>query len=222
MDLMGTDPEAAMADAVGAAHWDKVFASRGEAEVSWYEAEPTTSLEMVGRSGVDRSAPIIDVGGGIARLVDRLREEGYSDLTVLDISAEAIRRLLERQPEGAPVEGIVADITAWRPPRRYALWHDRAVLHFLTEESDRAGYRRTLMEALAPGGTAIIMTFAPEGPERCSGLPVRRYGRHDLEAFLGDAFALEESLAFDHPTPGGAHQRFHAARLRRLASDDDE
>jgi trans-aconitate methyltransferase len=192
-----------------------VYRGKAEDELSWFEASPETSLDLITRTGVAKSAPIVDVGGGVSRLAGRLIEAGFTDVTVLDVSAEAIRLLSARLPAGAPVRRIVADVTRWRPDRTYAIWHDRAVLHFLTDEAGRAAYRRALLAALDPGGQAIIATFAPSGPERCSGLPVRRYGAADLEAFVGDAFTLLESFEFDHITPAGRSQRFHVARLRR-------
>ncbi len=156
-------------------HWNEVYGTKGESEVSWFEASPDTSIEIIACTGIDKSAPIIDVGAGISRLPDRLVERGYTDITVLDISTEAVRRLTDRLPADAPVRGVVADVTEWRPDRTYQVWHDRAVLHFLTKEVDRAGYRRALNSGLATGGQAIIATFALSGPERCSGLPVQRY-----------------------------------------------
>lgn len=193
-------------------HWDEVYGTKAADAVSWYEPAPERSLALVRAAGTARTAPVIDIGGGLSQLADELVAGGYLDVSVLDISAEAIRR---RGDRGAPVHGIVADITTWRPERRYAVWHDRAVLHFLTQEADRAAYRRALLEGLADDGEAIIATFAPDGPERCSGLAVRRYGREDIQAFLGDAFDIVGSETFDHRTPGGATQRFHVARLRR-------
>ena len=195
-------------------HWDDVYSRKAENEVSWFEASPSRSLELIERAKIARSAPVVDVGGGLSRLADSLVGAGYADVTVLDISREAVRRLLARQRPEAPVHGVVGDVTAWQPVRRYALWHDRAVLHFLTDEADRTAYRSTLLAALAPQGQVVIATFAPGGPERCSGLPVRRYGREDLQAWLGDEFVLLESFEFDHATPGGAVQRFHAGRFR--------
>lgn len=196
-------------------HWDAVYGAKAENEVSWFEATPERSLALIARSGVDKSAPIVDVGGGVSRLADHLLAAGYSDVSVLDISGEAIRRLLGRQPPDSPLHGIAADVTTWRPDRRYRLWHDRAVLHFLVGGDAREAYRRTLLAALAPGGQAIIATFAPTGPERCSGLPVRRYGAVELASFLGADFTPIESLMFDHVTPWGAVQHFHVGRFRR-------
>lgn len=194
------------------AHWDGVYGTREEDDVSWFEPEPRLSLDLVGRTGAPPDAAVVDIGGGLSRLADVLVEAGRSDVTVLDISAEAIAR---RTARGGPVKGVVADITAWTPDRRYRVWHDRAVLHFLTDEADRAAYRRALLAALEPEGQAVIATFAPSGPERCSGLSVRRYGRADLEAFLGPDLEIVEAFEFDHVTPREAVQRFHVARLKR-------
>jgi SAM-dependent methyltransferase len=196
-------------------HWDAVYGTKAEDEVSWFEASPRISLELIRRSGVHKTSPIIDIGGGVSRLPASLMAAGYSDVTVLDVSAEAIARLTERQVPNGAVKGIVADVTTWQPDRAYWLWHDRAVLQFLTDEADRESYRETLLRALAPGGQAIIATFAPSGPERCSGLPVRRYGAAEIEAFAGSGFTMQESFEFDHTTPAGLIQRFHVARLMR-------
>lgn len=197
-----------MADHQG--HWNSVYGTKAETDVSWFEAEPELSLDLIRRADVSSDDAIIDIGSGLSQMADALCEVGHTDVTVLDISEEAIRKRAER---GGAVKGIVADITAWTPQRRYRVWHDRAVLHFLTGDDDRAGYKRALLAGLEPGGQAIIATFAPSGPERCSGLPVRRYGREDLEAFLGDAFDILESFEFDHVTPAGSVQRFHVGRL---------
>jgi hypothetical protein len=207
-----------------AGHWDAVYRTRGEAAVSWYERQPEISLRLIERTGVPKDAPVLDVGGGLSRLPESLLAAGHRDITVLDISGEAIRRLLARQADHAPgegrvegpVKGIVADITRWRPRRSYAIWHDRAVLHFLTGEADRIAYRDTLLAALRPQGHAIIATFAPSGPERCSGLPVRRYDAQALGLLLGEGFALRDSFEFDHHTPAGNIQRFHVGWLQRL------
>jgi trans-aconitate methyltransferase len=196
-------------------HWDTVYQTKGEDQVSWFEAEPRLSLDLIARTGAAKSDAIIDVGAGTSRLPELLVRDGYTDVTVLDVSEQAIAKMLARQPQGSPVRGIVADIATWQPERRYSVWHDRAVLHFLLDDAEREGYRRALLAALKPDGQAIIATFAPTGPERCSGLPVRRHGAADLQALFGDAVSLEESFEFDHPTPGGAIQRFHVARLKR-------
>jgi hypothetical protein len=196
-------------------HWDQVYKTKLENEVSWFEASPDTSLQLINRAGFSKSAPIIDIGGGLSRLADLLVAEGHTDVTVLDISLEAISRLHSRQSPGTPVKTIVGDVTAWKPDRHYDIWHDRAVLHFLTDDADRAAYRSVLLDALASRGQAIIATFAKSGPEKCSGLPVRRYDTLDLSAFLGDNFQIIENFEIDHRTPAGAIQRFCIARFGR-------
>lgn len=200
---------------MGAAHWDQVYSAKAADSVSWFEASPQQSLGLIARTEAPKSAAIVDVGGGLSRLAGALVEAGYTDVTVLDISAEAINLLLSSQAAGVPVQGLVADVTQWRPARPYAVWHDRAVLHFLTDDDDRDAYRATLDATLAADGQGVIATFAPSGPERCSGLTVRRYGRADLEAFLGGGFSMLESYEFDHATPSGTVQRFHVGRFRR-------
>jgi len=205
-----------------AAHWDHVFASRDETTTSWYEASPDLALEVIAQLKLEPDAPIVDVGTGLSRLPDRLLALGYHDLTLLDVSAEAIARGQRRRIEAgltaaSGLATVVGDVTAWRPRRRFRLWHDRVVLHFLTDEADRAAYRQVLEAAVVPGGHALVATFAPDGPERCSGLPVRRYGPGELAAFAAPTFELAESLRFDHPTPAGAVQRCHLGHLRRTA-----
>ncbi len=204
-----------MTDLTRRQHWNDVYSRKAENEVSWFEASPSRSLELIGRSDIERSAPIIDIGGGLSRLAGALVETGYTDVTVLDISPEAIRKVLTNHPIGSSIRTIIGDVTSWKPVRNYALWHDRAVLHFLTDEAERAAYRSTLRTALAPKGHVIIATFAPSGPERCSGLIVRRYGREELIMWLGDEFIPLDSFEFDHTTPGGAVQRFHVGRFQR-------
>jgi trans-aconitate methyltransferase len=197
-------------------HWDKVYSARAENEVSWFQATPVTSFDLIARSGVARYARIIDIGGGASRLVDLLLEEDFSDVTVLDIATAALDRAKTRLgSRAAAVNWIVADVTLWQPAGRYRLWHDRAVFHFLIEAKDRAAYRQAMLAALEPGGFAIIATFAPDGPERCSGLPIMRYSGASLAGELGGEFRLLETVIEDHRTPTGATQRFQFSRLQR-------
>ena len=197
------------------AHWNDVYATKAEDAVSWFEESPERSLAMIARTGVAKDDPVIDIGGGLSRLADALLAEGYADVSVLDISREAIDRLIARNGGDARLTGIVSDITTFAPPHRYALWHDRAVLHFLTGEADQAAYRAALMTGLAPGGHLVVATFAPDGPEKCSGLPVRCYGLDDFDAFFGPQFSRVSDERFTHVTPSGAEQRFQAAHYRR-------
>ena len=198
-----------------AKHWDDTYVRRGTEGVSWFQAVPTTSLHLIDVLGIPPAAAVIDVGGGASSLVDRLVARGFTDLTVLDISDIALAAARARIGDRAPVSWVHEDVLAWRPQRRFALWHDRAVFHFLIEPSDQQRYLAALSAALAPAGATILATFAPDGPDHCSGLPVARYSADDLSALLGDAFAVVEASREEHTTPTGALQPFTwvAARL---------
>ena len=189
-------------------HWDDVYRTKSPQSVSWYQASADASLKAIDR--LRRPAgSLIDIGGGTSVLVDQLIAKGWTDLSVLDLSQEALdlsRRRLGAQ--GSTVEWIVADIAKWRPSRRYHVWHDRAVFHFLTESGDRNAYRTALEAALAPSGNAIIATFALDGPERCSGLPVVRYDAAALAHELGSSLKLIDSWNERHQTPAGSLQAF--------------
>jgi SAM-dependent methyltransferase len=197
-------------------HWDTTYRSKAEDGGSWYQDSPEPSLSLVAEFAHGKSAPVIDVGGGASRLVDRLIEAGFDDIAILDISEAALEAARGRLGGGAAVVWIVSDIRAWRPARRYDIWHDRAALHFMVEKADRDAYLARLTEALAPGGHAIIGTFAPDGPEKCSGLPVRRYDSADLGEILGSGFALVRALRHAHVTPWGSPQSFQFSVFRRL------
>jgi hypothetical protein len=190
-------------------HWEEVYRQKAEDTVSWFQPRPEISLALIHKTGAGKDEPLIDVGGGASRLADHLLAEGYKDLTVLDISDAALRRSRDRLGQAAgKVHWLATDVTLWRPQRRYRLWHDRAVFHFLTDATDRAAYRHTLASALTPDGTAIIASFALDGPERCSGLPVQRYSPDTLAAELGPGFHLTDRRDEDHTTPAGKLQRF--------------
>jgi trans-aconitate methyltransferase len=166
---------------------------------------------------VNATASIIDIGGGASRLIDRLLDEGFKTITVLDLSERALTTSKARLgARGAHVQWVVADITTWEPSQIYDVWHDRAALHFLTDPKDRAAYAERVLRAVRPGGYVIIGTFAPDGPERCSGLPVVRYDAATLGELLGHSFELIESKRHDHQTPAGAIQRFQFSRFRRI------
>jgi trans-aconitate methyltransferase len=200
-----------------AAHWDKVYTTKSIDAVSWYQLRPAMSLELLAHGGLAKDAALLDVGGGASVLVDFLLDEGFSDVSVLDIAAPALAAVKQRLGErAAKVKWLVADIAKWKPERAYDLWHDRAVLHFLTDEADRAAYAKTIAAALKPGGQAIIATFAPDGPEKCSGLVVRRHSPADMAELLGPGFVLEEERREEHHTPGGSTQRFAWGRFRKI------
>jgi len=191
-------------------HWETVYRTKAPDAVSWYAPHLETSLALIGRSAASASSAIIDVGGGEATLVDDLLARGYGDVTVLDISAEAIRVARERLgPQGEQVAWLVADITqADLPQRRYDVWHDRAVFHFLLDPAHRAAYVRQVARAMRPGGSVIVATFGPEGPTTCSGLDIVRYDARALHGEFGPAFRLVDSAVELHRTPFGTTQQF--------------
>lgn len=205
-----------MSDVERQAHWENVYQTKREGEVSWFQDSPSISLDLIRATGVRPDASIIDIGGGASRLPDALLEAGFSSITVLDLSEKAMHvsqaRLGER---GANVKWIVADVTTWQPPEVYDVWHDRAAFHFLTDPKDQAAYAERVSRALCPGGHVIIGTFAPDGPERCSGLPIVRHDAGSLGTILGPSFALTETRGHEHRTPAGAIQRFQFSRFRR-------
>lgn len=197
-------------------HWDEVYCSKAEGEVSWFQEHPERSLAMIETIAHERSTSIIDVGGGASRIVDELLIAGYADLTVLDISEAALGWSKARLgPRAANVKWIVADITNWSPDRTWGVWHDRAVFHFLTDAASQKAYIKALDRATAPGAAVIIATFALDGPERCSGLPVQRYSPDTLAARLGPHFHLVGQQVETHLTPKGAQQRFQFSVLKR-------
>ncbi len=200
------------------AHWEGVYARKLPTEVSWYQPRPARSLALFERCGLNVGSTVIDVGGGDATLVDALLERGLRSVTVLDISATALARARARLGERAgEVTWLEADITRAELPRQaYDFWHDRAVFHFLGDPADRRRYVERATASLRPGGTLVIATFAPDGPQRCSGLDVVRYGPEDLAREFGEAsFELVDDCAETHRTPSGAEQRFTYAVLRR-------
>ncbi len=197
-------------------HWEKVYTTKGESEVSWFQETPAPSLELIELVGAMQNSAIIDIGGGASRLVDSLVSRGYQDLTVLDLSAAALASARSRIGDKANrVTWITADVTTWEPLRTYDVWHDRAAFHFLVEPNDQAAYVARLRRALRVGGHAVIATFAPDGPERCSGLMVSRYDAKTLAATLGEGFALIDTRRHDHTTPWGAVQKFQFSTFRR-------
>jgi trans-aconitate methyltransferase len=199
-------------------HWNAVYLAKGADRVSWRQAEPAPSLAALNRFAPERSAALVDVGGGASNLIDALLARGWTDLTVLDLSDEALRQARARiGPAAARVRWLTADVTRWAPGRAFDVWHDRAVFHFFTEPDDRAAYRRALAAGLRPGGVLILAAFAFDGPDRCSGLPVRRWDAAGLAAELGPAFEPLADWREDHATPGGVRQRFTWTVFRRRA-----
>lgn len=199
-------------------HWESAYTVKAPTSVSWYQARPTFSLDWIGRVAPERDVPIIDVGGGASRLIDHLLDAGYSALSVLDISAAALAHARERLgARAARVKWYESDVTAFRAPQPFRVWHDRAVFHFLTDAADRARYLDVLRASLAPGGHVIIATFALDGPLQCSGLDVVRYDAAGLAKTVGDEFVLMEDARESHATPAGKVQSFTYARFQRRA-----
>lgn len=199
-------------------HWTRVYEEKAPSEVSWYQSEPEPSLRALDRFGAETSSAFIDVGGGASNLVDALLRHGWRDVTVLDIAAPALEAARERLGSQADtVHWEVADITGWQPSRRYGVWHDRAVFHFLTQPEQREAYRRALLAAVAPGGLVIMATFALDGPEKCSGLPVQRYDPATLSMELGRDFCFIDGWREEHATPWGSSQSFNWCAFCRSA-----
>lgn len=196
-------------------HWNRVYTTKAVDAVSWYQTQPRISLELIAAAKLSLDAAIIDVGGGASVLVDCLLAQGYNELSVLDISAAALKSARARLgADAAKVHWIEADVREFAPPQRYDLWHDRAVFHFLTDPADRAAYMATLRRSLNPHAHVVVATFALDGPARCSGLDVAHYDAAALHAQFGDGFEMLDSRRETHITPAGAEQRFTWAHLR--------
>ena len=199
------------------AHWENVYTTKSENEVSWFQQRPAPSLDLIVQAGATRESAIIDIGGGASRLVDNLVEQGFEDVTVLDLSAAALAAARNRLGAAAQrVRWIVADATSWEPARAYDIWHDRAAFHFLTDADDRDAYIARLGRGLRIGGHAIIATFALDGPEKCSGLPVARYDSAGLGRTLGAAFELIHTERHEHATPWDSRQNFQFSIFRHV------
>ena len=192
------------------AHWERVYRANAATDVSWYQPQASLSVDLIRRTVLDRSTPIIDVGGGASTLVDGVLDAGYTDLTVLDLAPSSLEVAKSRLGRRARLaRWIEADaLTAKLPERGYGLWHDRAVFHFLTDSGSRAKYVRQARRAVRAGGYVVVASFAPEGPERCSGLEVVRYDCDSMHAEFGSGFTLLDSVREEHRTPGGAVQGF--------------
>lgn len=197
-------------------HWEAIYGDRKPDEVSWFQESPALSFELIRETAPAKDERIIDVGGGASRLVDSLLSGGHTNLTVLDISGRALAyskgRLGSRSKD---ISWVESDVLAFAPAAPYDVWHDRAVFHFLTEEAEREAYLGVLRRSLTPGGAVILAAFAPDGPEQCSGLPVRRYDAKLLRETFGEGFQLVREEAETHVTPWKTEQKFAYFLLKR-------
>ena len=198
-------------------HWNAIYRLKGGRGVSWFELEPATSLAMLEAAGLTAETCVLDVGGGESHLIDALLGKGLRCLAVLDVSAEALARTRARLSGlGTTVTWIDSDVTGDWTIEPVDIWHDRAMFHFLLEPEDRARYVEQMKRTLKPDGSAIIATFADDGPEMCSGLPVMRYSSERLASELGSDYALVETRRHTHITPNNLTQSFQYSRFRRL------
>ena len=190
-------------------HWENVYADKSSLEVSWFQKQPTLSLQLIQNAQLSLDAPIIDIGGGASTLVDYLSDDGFKKIAVLDISSKALActktRLGDKSTE---IEWFEDDITIFNPPHQFSLWHDRAVFHFLTAKADRNSYINILKNALEENGHLIIAAFSISGPTKCSGLDIIQYDAEKLKAELGDTFKLIEQASETHITPANQEQKF--------------
>jgi trans-aconitate methyltransferase len=205
-----------------AEHWDHIYRSRASDELSWTQGEPVTSLRLVEQLPLGREDAVVDVGAGESTLVDALLARGYRHLTAIDAAPHALDRARSRliaagqTTAAATVIWEVADVLTWRPKRRYRLWHDRALFHFLTDPADRVTYRDLAASAVTPDGFLIVATFAHDGPTHCSGLPVARYGPAELADVFTPHFTAHLAEDEQHHTPWGAEQHFTWLVLQRV------
>jgi 2-polyprenyl-3-methyl-5-hydroxy-6-metoxy-1,4-benzoquinol methylase len=198
-------------------HWNQIYSTKLLEETSWFQDDPATSLRLI-TSVSDAADSVIDIGAGGSFLVDELLENGYQDVTVLDISDHVLDQVQQRiTGKKKSVSVIASDVTSWVPSRKFNVWHDRAVFHFLVEPVAVETYKEVLRQALSSDGVAIIGTFAEDGPESCSCLPIQRYSAEDLVRVFSGDFVLEKSERETHLTPWRAEQSFTWVVLRRRA-----
>lgn len=198
-------------------HWDQRYAKIGYRNVSWYSPEPRSSLTLIYRTGATTSTSIVDVGAGASLLVDRLVEQGHTELTLVDVSQVALDQASDRLP-GNSVTLNVVDVLEWEPDRQWDVWHERAMFHFVNTDEDIEHYRQLVARSVVPGGHAVIGTFSENGPLTCSGLPVARYSLERLAEVFAPEFEHVWSEHETHITPNGNAQEFSWVVLRRQAA----
>jgi len=197
--------------------WDWIYATRELNAVGWYEPDPQTSRELVATAVARGGRSIIDIGGGASSLVDHLLDLDLERIAVLDISEAGLAVARHRLgPRADTVEWIVGDVATLDSVGPFDIWHDRAAFHFLLDEGQRRHYAGLAARTVPVGGVAIVATFAQDGPERCSGMPVRRYDPPDLALECGDEFRLFDSRRYLHHTPAGVAQSFQYSMFERV------
>lgn len=200
------------------AHWEKVYDTKGDNEVSWYQAMPGTSLALVTEFAKGTDAQIIDVGGGNSNLVKELLDKGYQQLSVLDISAKALERTQAKLADKAEeINWIVSDVLDLKSIIKFDVWHDRAAFHFLTNKDEVAQYVNLVTKTIASGGYLILATFSTNGPIKCSGLEITQYDAAGMEQLFSDSFDLVRSFTEVHQTPFDTQQEFTFAVFKRKA-----
>lgn len=197
-------------------HWESVYSSKKPNEVSWFQQTPETSLSLISDLDLELDAPIIDIGSGDSILAEHLLKIGYSDITVLDISEEAINRAKARIGKAAnKIHWIVSDITSFVPKRKYTVWHDRATFHFLTEATQIVKYRDIVTNAIPSNGTFILGTFSTEGPIKCSGIEIRQYTEDSMSGLFQESFDKISCQFVNHTTPFETNQKFIFCTFRK-------
>jgi 2-polyprenyl-3-methyl-5-hydroxy-6-metoxy-1,4-benzoquinol methylase len=197
-------------------HWETVYQTKDTTKVGWHQPKPQISLGFIGKTRASKDAAILDVGGGDGKLVDHLLEEGFQDISILDISETALEKIkLRLGARQAHIKFIVSDILDFQPTEKFWVWHDRAVFHFLTDPTDQRKYRGLVECSIPSGGYLIVATFSKSGPNTCSGLPVQQYDIQDLEEFFGQEFHLLKGINYDHITPSGSAQNYTFCLFQR-------
>ena len=200
-------------------HWDTIYQTKNLKEVSWYQPVPTTSLDFLTQFSIPLSARIIDMGGGDSLLLDHLLDLGYTDVTVLDISAASLDRAKQRLGDRAmKVKWIVADAATFEPTEHYDFWHDRAAFHFLTQEQEIENYINTIQKSMKPNGVLVLGTFSEQGPKKCSGIDIKQYSETTLTDRLKKFFKKVKCKAINHTTPFGTVQNFVFCSFRKLSA----
>jgi trans-aconitate methyltransferase len=200
-------------------HWENIYQTKDLKDVSWYQPTPTTSLDFLKQFNVATTAKIIDIGGGDSFLVDHLLDLGYTDLTVLDISATSLDRAKQRLGDrSTTVKWIVADAATFKPTEQYDFWHDRAAFHFLTQDQEITNYIDTIQKSIKPTGVLVIGTFSEQGPKKCSGIEIKQYSETTMTDRLKKFFEKVKCITVDHKTPFDTIQNFIFCSFKKLAT----